>query len=558
MTPCKVVAIPFARATHVTPRVTPWLVAVCWLVLSGPLLANDEQILHAAGIAADDRSLLDFFRKQTADAATLRQARQLIDHLGSDSFPVREQAGKDLLALGPAILPLLRQTIHETHDLEVRRRARDAVEQLQRRSRATVAAAAARLLRQQQPFGTAETLLAFLPGPYDESVGEEIQITLLAVAQVHREVCPSFVRALASAVPEQRTTAAVVLCRLDARGYGAIIRKLLHDRDAGVRLHVASELVFAGDRQAVPVLIELLAQLPVEQAEQAEELLYRLAGAKAPLAPLGHDTAAKRKCRDAWRGWWRNYGERVEMAALQDGQRQLGYTLLVLLNANRVVEWDRDGKPRWQIAGLASPLDAEVLPGSRVLIAEHDNKRVSERNFKGEVLWEKKLSEPPIHAERLPDGRTFIATRKRLLEVDRSGAEIVRYRSRGELVTARRYRDGRIACIVKGSYVELNRDGDELRRFSVPDGVCTTNSLTLLPNGHLLIVAYGGGTVQEYDRGGKIGWQIQLSRPLCAVRLPNGNTLVSSQDMVVIEYDRSGKEIARRAAEGHPCQIRRR
>ena len=82
--------------------------------------------------------------------------------------------------------------------------------------------------------------------------------------------------------------------------------------------------------------------------------------------------------------------------------------------------------------------------------------------------------------------------------------------------------------------------------------------MTLLPNGHLLVVAYGGGTVQEYDRAGKSVWQIKLGRPLCAVRLSGGNTLVSSQDMVLIEYDRAGKEVGRHEARGHPCQIRRR
>jgi len=274
-----------------------------------------------------------------------------------------------------------------------------------------------------------------------------------------------------------------------------------------VRLPVARELAIAGDQQAVPVLIDLLVQLPAERADQAEELLYLLAGPRAPLAPLGHDAAARRKCRDAWQVWWRDHGQRVEMAALKDRERQLGYTLLVLLNDNRVVEWDRDDKPRWHIDGLASPLDAEVLAGRRVLIAEHDTKRVTERTLTGEILWEKKLPEPPIHAHRLADGSTFIATSKQVLEVDRSGKrEIVRYRSA--------------------------RDG--------------------------IITAYGGGTVQEYDRAGKVIWEIKLGRPLCAVRLPGGHTLVSSQDMVLVEFDRAGKEVARRGASGHPCQIRRR
>lgn len=541
------------------------LAIVCGIVFSSSLVAGEdaageEQILRAAGIGTDDRSLLEFFRNQTADAATLRQAQQLIEQLGSDSFSVREQASANLPILGPKILPLLHQTIRQTADLEVRRRSREAVRQLQNRFPPAVAAAAARLLGLRKPSGTAETLLAFLPGPYDARVGEEIQNTLVAVARSEGEINPSFSDALASAAPARRTAAAVTLCRLGVRDYWPAVRSLLREPDMKVRFPIAQELASAGDRQAVPVLIDLLAQLPVEQAEQVEELLYRLAGPHAPPVSLGQDAASQRKCRDAWQVWWRSRGEQVEMAVLKDRERQVGYTLLVLLHDNRVVEWDRDGKPRWQIDGLASPLDAEVLPGRRVLIAEHDGKRVTERDFQGEILWEKKLTEPPIHAQRLADGSTFIATRKQLLELDPSGKqELVRYRAeRGSIITARRYPDGRIGCIEKGTYFELSAAGEILRRFTAPPGVVTTNALTLLPNGHLLIASYGGGIVQEYDRADKMVAEIKLSKPLCALRLPSGHMLVSSQNMVLVEFDRAGKEIARREAMGHPCQIRRR
>lgn len=548
-----------------TPRVSVCLVAVGWIVASTSLFAGedaagDEQILRAAGIATDDRSLLDFFRKQTADSETLRQASQLIEQLGSDSFAVREQASAELTALGPRVLPLVQQTIRQTADLEIRRRCRDAERQLQSYQPAALAAAAARLLGLRKPSGTAETLLAFLPGPYEESVGEEIQNTLAAVVRSHGEIDPRFLHALSSSVPAQRRAAAVALCRLGVSEHWPALRKLLREPDTNVRFPIARELAGAGDRQAVPVLIDLLAQLPLEQAEQVEELLYCLAGSHAPAVSLGQDAAGQRKCRDAWQQWWRERGEQVDMAVLKNHEHQLGYTLMVLLHDNRVVEWDRDSKPRWQIGGLAAPLDAEVLPGRRVLIAEHDGKRVSERNFRGEILWEKQLAEPPIHAQRLPDGSTFIATRRELIEVDRAGKrEILRYRSaNSNIITARRCRDGRIACIEKGSYFELSSTGEEQRRFAAPPGVITTNALTLLPNGHFLIASYGGGTVREYDRGGNVAWEIKMGRPLCAVRLPDGHTLVSSQNMVLIEFDRAGKEIARRDAPGHPCQIRRR
>ncbi len=546
------------------PQVRALFAAVCWsTAAAAPVLAvepaGDEQLLRSAGLATDDAALLDFFRKQTTGEELHRRTQTLIGQLGADSFLVREKGSGELVILGPAVVPLLRQAIRDNPDLEVRRRARACVEQIRMDRPSSIAAAAARLLAVRQPDGAAETLLAFLPGPYDDDVVEEVQAALVALARGDGRRNPLFVAALTSATPAQRTAAAVALCRASPIEDRSSVRRLLQDKEASVRLPVARELAIAGERDAVPVLIELLAQLPARQAAQAEELLYRLAGPAAPQVSLGDEPAARLPCRDAWRRWWRDEGGHVALSVLKDAERLLGYTLLVLLNDNRVVEWDREGKPRWQIKGLASPLDAEVLPGQRVLIAEHDTKRVTERNFQGEILWEKKLGESPIHAQRLPGGVTFIATRSRLLEVDRSGTkEVVRYRSDHNIITARRFSDGRVGCIEKGVYFERDADGKERRRFAVSRGVFTTNALTLLPNGNLLIAAYGGGIVQEYDRAGKVVWEVRLGRPLCAVRLPGGHTLVSSQDMVLLEYDRAGKEVARHAAPGHPCQVRRR
>jgi hypothetical protein len=520
---------------------------------------GDEQLLRAAGIATDNRALLDFFRQQTADEARSQSIRERIEQLGSDSFPEREKASKELSALGPVALLPLRQAIRTTYDLEVRHRARVCVKQIETRFPSTLTAAAARLLGRRQPRGTVETLLAFLPGPYGENVKDEIQTTLLEMARVDGEAHADLLRSLTAATVERRTMAALVLCRVDPDVYSRDVGKLLSDREPSVRLAAACELARIGEGKTVPVLIDLLAQLPPEQAEQAEELLYRLAGPEAPSVALGREAESQSRCRDAWFAWWHSQGERVDLTVLKERERQLGYTLLVLLNDNRLVEWDRDGKPRWQLTGLAAPLDAEMLPNRRVLLAEYDTKTVTERSLKGEILWQKKLTVPPIHAQRLPDGRTFIATRSHLLEVDRFGTEIVRYRSAADgIITARRFADGRIGYIEKGQYIERNIDGEERRRFTVPPGVFTTNALTLLPNGHLLLASYGGGTVREYDRAAKVIWQVPLGRPLCAIRLPNGNTLVSTQDMLLVEFDRAGKAVARFNAPGHPCQIRRR
>src|SRR5262245_32284273 len=109
-------------------RLRVWPIAVCWLMAVNPLspaagASEGGHRLRAAGRESDAPALLAFFRKQTADGTTLQRSRVLIDRLGSDAFRVREKASRELATFGPAILPLLRQTIRETSDLEVRRRA---------------------------------------------------------------------------------------------------------------------------------------------------------------------------------------------------------------------------------------------------------------------------------------------------------------------------------------------------------------------------------------------------------------------------------------------------
>ena len=58
------------------------------------------------------------------------------------------------------------------------------------------------------------------------------------------------------------------------------------------------------------------------------------------------------------------------MPALEDVAPYLGYTMIAIPNAGKVMEVDKAGNIRWQITGLASPFHAQMLRGDRVLIAE--------------------------------------------------------------------------------------------------------------------------------------------------------------------------------------------
>jgi outer membrane protein assembly factor BamB len=186
------------------------------------------------------------------------------------------------------------------------------------------------------------------------------------------------------------------------------------------------------------------------------------------------------------------------------------------------------------------------LPGDRVLVAEYQGGRVSEWSHKGELLWEKKVGSPLV-AQRLPGGRTFIATSSGFSEVDRTGKELwtLPAPQGGQVMKAYRMRNGHVACVARlgvSRFYELDREGKVLRSF----GVSLTTSggrLDVLPNGHVLIPEKDNHRVVEYDVQGREAWHARFEQPIAAVRLPNGQTLVTSyQSQRAVALDAKGGE----------------
>src|SRR5262249_22080439 len=151
---------------------------------------------------------------------------------------------------------------------------------------------------------------------------------------------------------------------------------LLNDPDLTVRCRTALALAAAREKEAVPVLIGLLAELPTPQATQVEDYLRMVAGDNAPEVQLDGDKATRQKCRDTWAAGRRARVPALESPRLDLAQRQLGYTLILIQYdpmrpGGRVFEVDAAGKTRWSIDGLQTPVDAQVLPGDRVLLVEN-------------------------------------------------------------------------------------------------------------------------------------------------------------------------------------------
>jgi len=529
-----------------------WVFTICllsWPVhLTGAIeqssLSSDEHKLRNVGLATDGPALLDFFRDQTLTQARREKLTALIGQLGDRSFKIRERASAELRPMGMVAVPFLRQAAGSA-DLEVACRASACLRHIEEKDlRVGVPAAAARMLAARKPAGATEVLLEFVPSVENDSVAEEVRTALVALAVHDGKPARALLDALDDPVSARRAAAIETLSQAGLAKQQPEVRKLLHDADPLVRQRAALALALAREKDAIPVLIDLLAQLPPGRGRQVEALLLRLAGETAPPVGLGQDETARTKCRDAWAAWWRAQNGTVDLAQL-DGIKPLrGYTLLVLLDAGRVVEVDADNKPRFQIDGLEFPLDAQMLPEDRVLIAEHNGNRVTERNRNGEVVWEQRVPLPLV-AQRLPNGHTFIATQTQFFVVDATG-RVLKNRGlpSGEFIMkAQMLPNGDIACVTSSRFLRLDASGREIQSMQVY--VQTSGGrVEVLPSGHVLIPELKNNRVVEYDTDGKIVWQVPFTEPIAAVRLANGNTLVTSFNQPrAVELDRTGKEI---------------
>jgi hypothetical protein len=170
---------------------------------------HDAKVLHSAGVAGDDRTLLDLLRRQVPDPARLARVAGLVARLGDDTFAVREKAEADLIELGPLALPALRK-VFKDKDLEVRRRARRAALRIEKTGGRAVTTAAIGQLARRRTAGAVKLLLAVLPGA-EPALASDIRAALAALAQRDGKPDPDLIAALADKDPTRRTAAITVL-----------------------------------------------------------------------------------------------------------------------------------------------------------------------------------------------------------------------------------------------------------------------------------------------------------------------------------------------------------
>jgi hypothetical protein len=512
---------------------------------------HDEQVLRDAKIKPDEASMLDYFRKRSLSDEQRQAILTLIGRLGNDSFLERQKASEQLEAYGLKAISLLKQGQNNPSP-EVAARCARCLQKLEAVPSNILTAAVSRMLGRLKPAGALETMLVQLPLAEDEYVADAMRWSITQLALRDGQPQPLLVDALTDKLAARRAAAAEALVRTKATGILPKVHMLLKDDDPEVRLRTALILVtVAREKDSVQDLIALLAKLPPALGSQAEDLLHSIAGEDGPKVTLLGDDAARIRCRDAWADWWSQNADKVDLAKLDDGQRLLGYLVLVEMNQNtgmgKAMELAADNKTiRWQIDGLQFPIDVQVLPQTQhVLIAEHNANQVTERDFQGKVVWKKEMIQP-LSCQRLANGNTFIASRNQLIESNQKGDNVFTFnRFNGDMVAAARTKDGQYAFVTQqGQYVRIDRDGKELKSLSLGTRVNFYSCIQLLPGNRFLVTQLAN--VAEYDEStGKQIWSAAVGRnPTSVQRLPNGNTLVSSTvSRKIVELDRNGKSV---------------
>jgi HEAT repeat protein len=527
-------------------------------------LAGDEATLKEASVGTDGAALLDYFRSRTLGEEQRARVARLIAQLGADDYQAREDATDALIKIGAAAAPALVQAAGNP-DPEVSSRAKRGLAGPGARANPELYGAAARLLADRKPAGAVEVLLAYLPCAFDEGVEEEVVAALGRLGVTDGKPSAALIEAAGDPLLVRRLAAATALARAAGPDARSASRKLLADKEPRVRLAAAIALATAEDREAVPVLVALLLDAPPALAWQAEDFLLALAGGQSPAPPLDPaDKASRARVRDAWQTWWRENGEKVDLALLAKTERRLGLTLVAEFDGadggqGRVWEYGPDGKARWKIAGLNGPTDASILPGGRILLAEHTANRVTERARDGSILWEYTVENNPVSCQRLPNGNTFIATYTELLEVTRENKVVWTRGYDASIYCARRLANGNTLFVHSGNkMIEIDAAGKEVRRVDLGN-TSQWAGVEVLANGHFLIALYSDNKVVEIDADGKVFLTLPVPQATYATRLPNGHTLAADTlNKKVIEFDRQGKKVKEQTAEGKPFRVRRR
>jgi outer membrane protein assembly factor BamB len=374
------------------------------------------------------------------------------------------------------------------------------------------------------------------------ATGEDVPMLRQAVSGEHPLV--------AADVPSRAAAVAVLESLEGAVADGDLWPLTDEDEDDRLRVSAARALLNHGNRQALPLLGELLDSETTEVRVQAVRALRGSTGHYLDYSPF--QAADERgPAADAWREWLAEHADSAELTVpLKDVDVLLGRTLVTNYTKREIVELDQNREVVWRET-LTGVWGCQGLPNGHRLAASYTGKAVVEYDASGKVVWQyTDLPDKPYGVQRLPNGNTLVPCYdNELIEIrpDKSIAWQFRLPERAKAAQMLENGNVLLAYYTSGRVVEMNREGQvvwEVGNMQRPYFV------QRLPDGHTLVANRTGDRVVEVDHDGKEVWSY-VARPslYAAQRLPGGNTLVVSSSGLV-EVDRAGTVVWSRPESG--------
>jgi len=156
----------------------------------------------------------------------------------------------------------------------------------------------------------------------------------------------------------------------------------------------------------------------------------------------------------------------------------------------------------------------------------------------GRVVWEYDGVTNCNDIWALPNGNLLFDTGHGVREVTRDKKVVFDYESTSEIYACQRLANGNtfVGECNSGRLLELDPAGKIVKEVRLlPEGSngghAYLRNARRLDNGHYLVAHYGLQVVREYDARGRLVREIPAAGgPHSAIRLPNGNTLISCAD----------------------------
>jgi outer membrane protein assembly factor BamB len=237
-------------------------------------------------------------------------------------------------------------------------------------------------------------------------------------------------------------------------------------------------------------------------------------------------------------------------------QRRKFFTILVLLTCTAIAAVSD--------TTAQEPAPVQTGSGHQFAAADYTGQKVFLVNAGGAVEWEYETGGACNDIWVLPNGNLLFNTGKGVTEVNRDKEIIFRYTSESEIFACQRLANGNtfIGECNSGRLLEVDPTGkivSELRLLpeGTDGGHIYMRNARKLANGNFLVAHSGEEIVREYAPDGTVVKEFAApGGPHSAIRLPNGNTLITCGDMhqaaMVLEVDPEGEEVWKVAHDALP------